>query len=113
MYDDISQFVSSTRVRIMEILPVHAEHLVSSVEPKEPNKTLLFLVVFQTVVLIVILCILIALAPEVARVLKDVQVVMPEMKLSIERMGRMVPEVDRGVRILDQACVVLNLGSCA
>lgn len=100
----------------MEILPVHAEHLVSSAEPKEPkepNKTLLFLVVFQTVVLIAILCILIALAPEVARTLKDVQVVMPEMRLSIERMGRMVPEVDRGVRILDQACVVLNLGSCA
>ena len=95
-----------------ELLPSMLHSNKKETKETKENPCLLYIVVFQTVVLVVILCILSSLAPDIARTLKDVQVVMPEMKLSVERLTRMVPEVNKGISILRRICVKFNFGNC-
>lgn len=73
---------------------------------------MLTLQVFQTVVLTVIVCILISLAPQVSKTLDDVSVTVPEMKNTVERLTWMVPEVTRAIEILDRVCVYWGMGNC-
>ena len=69
--------------------------------------------VCQTIVLVIILCMLISLAPIVRNTLNDVSVTLPEMKNSTEHLTWMVPEVARAINILDRVCVALGMSNCS
>lgn len=93
------------------LLPMHAEN---SNRPPHPhlNRTVIVMMtlqVFQSIVLAVTLCILISLAPEISKTLSDVSVVLPEMRITVLKLGKLLPEVERGMNTLDQICVALNL----
>lgn len=69
--------------------------------------------VCQTLVLVIILCMLISLAPIVRNTLNDVSMTLPEMKTSTEHLTWMVPEVARAINILDRVCVTLGMSNCS
>ncbi len=56
----------------------------------------------------IMMCILIGsvsvIAPEVKSVLSDAQQMVPEMHKSLVALGRMLPEIRDGMKILDQLC---------
>jgi hypothetical protein len=93
----------------MELLPTQFN---KREQREKPFACILYLVLFQTLVLAVILCLLSALAPEITNTLADVQIAMPEMKLSVERLTYLVPEVERAIAILDSMCVDMGLRGC-
>lgn len=70
---------------------------------------LMSLQVFQSVLLTVILCVLISLTPEISRTLSDVSEVLPEMRVTVLKLGKVLPAVNRGMSSLDKICVFLNL----
>jgi hypothetical protein len=78
-------------------------------QPNNMKVMMMTMLVFQTFVSAVMLCILILLAPEISKTLSDVSVVLPEMKITVEKLGKLVPEVNRGMSSLDKICVALNL----
>ena len=88
------------------------ENLLPIQRQPPPNKMkvmMITMLVFQTIVSAAMLCILISLAPEISKTLSDVSVVLPEMKITVEKLGELVPEVNRGMSSLDKICVALNL----
>ena len=81
--------------------------------PDKMKVIMMTMIVFQTVVSAAILCILISLAPEIRKTLSDVSVTLPEMRLTVERLTWMVPEVTRAIEILDRVCVALGMSNCS
>ena len=95
---------SSVHEKMENLLPIQRQP-----PPNKIKVMMITMLVFQTLVSAAMLCILISLAPEISKTLSDVSVVLPEMKITVEKLGELVPEVNRGMSSLDKICVALNL----
>tara|TARA_B100001059_G_scaffold234244_1_gene276294 strand:- start:6644 stop:7012 length:369 start_codon:yes stop_codon:yes gene_type:complete len=62
------------------------------------------LVMTHLILMVVLVASIAAVAPEIKTTLDDVRLMVPQMHLTLRELGKMLPKITQGMRILDQLC---------